>query len=51
MTQPIYEVIETPSGAKVVNALFEGGRLLSIPMDMANTDYQAYLKRDEASTI
>jgi hypothetical protein len=46
--KPTYEIIETPSGTKVVNALFDDGRLLSIPMNEANSDYQAYLKRDEA---
>jgi hypothetical protein len=48
MTKPIYEIIETPSGTKVVNALYEDGRLLSIPMDEANSDYQAYLNKDKA---
>ena len=48
MMKPTYEIIETPSGTKVVNALFDDGRLLSIPMNEANSDYQAYLKRNEA---
>ncbi len=46
--KPIYEIIETPSGTKVVNALFDDGHLLSIPMDEANSDYQAYLNKDKA---
>lgn len=48
--KPTYGVIETPSGTKVVNALFEDGRLLSIPMDEANSDYQAYLNPVEHLT-
>ena len=43
MTQPIYEIITTPSGGTVINALYEDGRLLSIPTDPANSDYQRYL--------
>jgi hypothetical protein len=46
--KPTYEIIETPSGTKVVNALFDDGRLLSIPMNEANSDYQAYLNKDKA---
>jgi hypothetical protein len=38
-----YEVIETPSGNTVINAIFEDGHMLSIPTDPANSDYQAYL--------
>ena len=39
-----YEVIETPSGGKVINATFtDSERMLSIPMDEGNSDYQAYL--------
>ena len=47
MTNPIYEVISTPSGGTVINALYEDGRLLSIPSVEANSDYQAYLDRDK----
>jgi hypothetical protein len=42
--KPTYEVITTPSGNTVINAYFENGRMLSIPSDPANSDYQAYLK-------
>ena len=45
--KPIYEVIETPMGNKVINATYPDGRVLSIPMDEANSDYQAYLNRDK----
>jgi len=45
-----YEIIDTPSQNQVVNAYLEDGRILSIPMDLTNSDYQAYLKslEDEA---
>jgi hypothetical protein len=50
--KPIYEVITTPMGNTVINATFEDGRMLSIPSDLANSDYQAYLKSlNEASTL
>jgi len=39
-----YEIIETSSGGKVINATFtDSDRMLSIPMDESNSDYQAYL--------
>ena len=47
MTNPTYEIIETPFGTTVINAYFEDGRMLSIPMDEANSDYQAYLNKDK----
>ena len=46
--KPIYEVIETPMGNTTINALFADGRLLSIPADPANADYQAYLESLDA---
>ena len=45
---PTYQVITTPSGNTIINALYEDGRMLSIPSDPANSDYQAYLKSLEA---
>ena len=42
--KPTYEEITTPSGNTVINAWFEDGRMLSIPTDQSNSDYQAYLK-------
>ena len=40
-----YEEVTTPSGNKVINATFDDSSLaLSIPEDLANSDYQAYLK-------
>jgi hypothetical protein len=47
--KPTYEVITTPSGNTVINAYFENGRMLSIPSDPANSDYQAYLRSLEAA--
>lgn len=41
-----YEEIDTPSGNKVVNAYLKNGQMLSIPTDPANSDYQAYLNKD-----
>ena len=39
-----YTKITLPNNFVVINALYEDGRMLSIPSDPANTDYQAYLK-------
>ena len=49
--KPIYEIIETPLGNTVINATFEDGRMLSIPMDEANSDYQAYLNPDKVEHL
>ena len=39
-----YEVITTPSGNTVINATFtDSDKMLSIPSDPANSDYQRYL--------
>jgi hypothetical protein len=49
--KPTYEVVTTPSGNTIINAIFEDGRMLSIPMDEANSDYQRYLNPEaEQST-
>jgi hypothetical protein len=45
--KPTYEVIETPMGNTTINALFPDGRMLSIPTDPENPDYQAYLNKDK----
>jgi hypothetical protein len=42
-----YEVIKTPSGNTVINAIFEDGHMLSIPTEPSNSDYQAYLNPQE----
>ena len=40
-----YEIVTTPTGNTVVNATFtDSDRMLSIPMDESNSDYQTYLK-------
>lgn len=41
--KPTYEVIETPLGNTTINAWFDDGRMLSIPANPDNPDYQAYL--------
>jgi hypothetical protein len=46
--KPTYSEVITPSGETVIIALYDNGVMLSIPKDEANSDYQAYLKRDEA---
>ena len=43
----IYEEIQTPFGNSIIKADLGDGKLLFIPVDEANSDYQAYLKRDE----
>jgi hypothetical protein len=45
-----YTIIETESG-EILQRIDEDGKVWSIPMDEANSDYQAYLKRDEAPVI
>jgi hypothetical protein len=46
--KPTYSEVITPSGDTVIVALYENGVMLSIPMDEANSDYQAYLNKDKA---
>ena len=43
MTNPTYEIIETPFGGTTINVMYDTGIMLSIPSDPANSDYQAYL--------
>ena len=46
-----YEVVTTPMGNTVINATFsDSDRMLSIPTDPANSDYQAYLAWQAAQT-
>jgi hypothetical protein len=47
---PIYEEYSNDLGANCIKATYPDGMVLLIPMDEANSDYQAYLKRDEAKT-
>jgi len=46
-----YEVIETEGFAAILKRTDEDGKVFWIPMVEGNSDYQAYLKRDEAETI
>ena len=39
-----YTKITLPNNFVVINLLYEDGRMLSIPSDPSNTDYQVYLK-------
>jgi hypothetical protein len=49
--KPRYEVIETPTGNTVINAYYDNGVMISIPMDESNADYQRYLNPEsEQST-
>jgi hypothetical protein len=49
---PIYEIKQTTMGEDIIIATYESGRILSIPPDPSNSDYQAYLKSlDEAATL
>ena len=47
-----YKIVVTPVGITVINAVFsDSDKMLSIPLDPANTDYQAYLEWvDEGNT-
>jgi hypothetical protein len=45
-----YTVIKTEGKPDSIWAELGEGRVLSIPIDENNSDYQAYLKRDEAET-
>ena len=47
MTNPTYEIIETPFGGTTINVMYDTGIMLSIPTDPANSDYQAYLASQE----
>ena len=51
MTKPVYEVIENANGTQSIQRSDADGKVCSIPFDEGNSDYQAYLKRDEAETI
>ena len=45
--KPIYTEITTPSGTIIIKADYGDGNWLFIPVDEANSDYQAYLDRDK----
>ena len=42
--KPVYEIKQTSMGEDVIIATYENGRVLTIPFNTANSDYQAYLK-------
>jgi hypothetical protein len=48
--KPKYTEIDTPSGGKCIVAEYEDGRVLLIPTDPTNSDYQAYLNPVEHLT-
>ena len=51
MTQPIYEILigdPATNGADYVKRTDVDGQVWIIPMDEANSDYQAYLNKDKA---
>ena len=45
-----YEIIETISGTKLIQRTTEDGTITWIPIDEANSDYQAYLNKDNPQT-
>ena len=45
--KPIYEEITSEIGGGCIKATYENGLVLLIPIDEANSDYQAYLDRDK----
>jgi len=47
-----YKIIESFDGIKTIQRDNEDGSLTFIPVNLANSDYQAYLKSlDEAATL
>ena len=50
--KPTYAIITTWDNTKVITRDNEDGSITYIPIDPANSDYQAYLKSlDEAATL
>ena len=43
MTKPIYEKVTNDLGSTVIKKTDTDGQIFWIPMDEANSDYQAYL--------
>ena len=50
MTKPIYEEITEANGDTILKRTDADGKVWWIPMDEANSDYQAYLNPVEHST-
>ncbi len=44
----MYEVIQQEHAEDVIKKTDADGKISWIPKDLGNSDYQAYLKRDEA---
>lgn len=42
-----YEVIENSDGVQVIKRIDDEGVIAFIPLDPANSDYQAYLNKDK----
>ena len=49
MTKPVYEIIEIEGLQTTIQRTDPDGKVWSIPMDEANSDYQAYLNKDKAA--
>jgi hypothetical protein len=49
--KPKYTEIDTPSGGKCIVAEYEDGRVLLIPTDPANSDYQRYLNPETDNPV
>jgi hypothetical protein len=46
MTKPFYEEVTTDNGNAYIKRTTEDGIVSFIPKDPANSDYQAYLNKD-----
>ena len=51
MDKPIYEFIDLPFGTKALQRTDPDGKVWSIPQDPANSDYQAYLNKDNPKEV
>jgi hypothetical protein len=47
--KPIYEIIEIENSGSVLKKTDSSGQEWFIPMDPANSDYQAYLEHEAAA--
>ena len=50
MTKPIYEEVTNELGNKSIKRTDPDGTIWWIPIDEANSDYQAYLNKDNPET-
>ena len=48
--KPTYEEVKSIFGEGCIKATYEDGRVLLIPKDETNSDYQAYLNKDKPQT-